>query len=367
MALQVTFKGRKHTLPWTQDLHTLQDVAILLANELSLEPDRQKFLTGGRQIVPSADPGQSVHDAGLRAGSKILLIPKASPEEVAQIQAVPDQRIRGFDDEILNAMRRRQTQPGSTKVPSGPYTFQLYEAWNRSDLQPEPSKALKLLHRLAADRGIVGIMAQHRWTVGALTEMPPEGKVGVSPVCILGVNINKGQEISLRLRTDDLKGFRRYDRIRETLVHELAHMVWGEHDANFKELNSQLLREARAHDVPGAARSLAGGTIAASFSSDSTFVDPSDVMAVTFQQSGKRLGGHSMDASMDARTAAALSALRRTGQAGGPSGTQSTALANAEGIDGLGHHDDRTEKLEQEMRALGSPRGPADSNKSNHS
>ena len=31
-----------------------------------------------------------------------------------------------------------------------------------------------------------------RWSVGALTEMPPEGKVGVSAVCILGVNINRG-------------------------------------------------------------------------------------------------------------------------------------------------------------------------------
>lgn len=30
--------------------------------------------------------------------------------------------------------------------------------------------------------------------------------MGISPVCILGVNINRGQEISLRLRTDDLKG-----------------------------------------------------------------------------------------------------------------------------------------------------------------
>lgn len=38
------------------------------------------------------------------------------------------------------------------------------------------------------------------------SEMPPEGKVGISPVCILGVNINRGQEISLRLRTDDLRG-----------------------------------------------------------------------------------------------------------------------------------------------------------------
>ncbi len=32
------------------------------------------------------------------------------------------------------------------------------------------------------------------------------GKVGISPVCILGLNVNKGQEILLRLRTDDLKG-----------------------------------------------------------------------------------------------------------------------------------------------------------------
>ena len=40
----------------------------------------------------------------------------------------------------------------------------------------------------------------------------------------------------------------RYDRIRETLVHELAHMVFGEHDNSFKELNSQLLRECGALD-----------------------------------------------------------------------------------------------------------------------
>jgi hypothetical protein len=68
-------------------------------------------------------------------------------------------------------------------------------------------------------------MEAHGWRVGRLTEMPPEGKVGVSAVCILGYNANQGQEISLRLRTDDLRGFRKYLRIRETLVHELAHMV----------------------------------------------------------------------------------------------------------------------------------------------
>jgi hypothetical protein len=52
-----------------------------------------------------------------------------------------------------------------------------------------------------------------------------EGRVGVSEVCILGYNVNKGQEISLRLRTDDYAGFRKYLAIRKTLVHELTHNV----------------------------------------------------------------------------------------------------------------------------------------------
>ena len=35
-------------------------------------------------------------------------------------------------------------------------------------------------------------------------------------------------------------GFRRYDRICETLLHELAHMRHSEHDNAFKKLNSQV-------------------------------------------------------------------------------------------------------------------------------
>lgn len=52
--------------------------------------------------------------------------------------------------------------------------------------------------------------------------------------CLLGLNINGGQEIKLRLRTADLQGFRKFETIRETLVHELTHNVWAEHDNRFK-------------------------------------------------------------------------------------------------------------------------------------
>jgi hypothetical protein len=73
-------------------------------------------------------------------------------------------------------------------------------------MQQSHAPSLALCCRLASDPGVAGVMSKHRWRVGLLSEMPPEGLVGVDPVCILGFNKNRGQEISLRLRTDDLRG-----------------------------------------------------------------------------------------------------------------------------------------------------------------
>lgn len=86
------------------------------------------------------------------------------------------------------------TNPRSARLGvAGPYTFQSFKAWQPPEgVQPEAAHALALLHRLAADPGIAAIMRGHRWAVGLLAEMPPEGFVGVSPVCILGYNTHKG-------------------------------------------------------------------------------------------------------------------------------------------------------------------------------
>jgi hypothetical protein len=182
---------------------------------------------------------------GLVAGMRVMMVAsrQGAVEEVRAQRELP--RMRGFEEEAaLAASRRRSSRTSVSGPPVGEqYTFGAYEAWEYPGLHPPKQAALQLLHRLASDRGIMGIMRKHRWSVGLLKEMPPEGKVGVSPVCILGLNVNRGQEIHLRLRTDDLRGFRRYRSIRDTLCHELAHMVWGEHDNNFKMLNSQLQRE----------------------------------------------------------------------------------------------------------------------------
>jgi hypothetical protein len=72
--------------------------------------------------------------------------------------------------------------------------------------------------------------------------------VGVSQVCILGYNLNNGQEISLRLRTDDYAGFRKYLAIRKTLVHELTHNVsrLGAQGAGMLQLDRQTACPPRA-------------------------------------------------------------------------------------------------------------------------
>jgi len=81
-------------------------------------------------------------------------------------------------------------------------------------------------------------MLTHQLSVGLLTELAPHEHPE-----LLGLNVNAGQSIKLRLRTNQYDGFRSYSEIRRVLCHELAHNVWGDHDNNFKELNSKLNRE----------------------------------------------------------------------------------------------------------------------------
>mmetsp|Transcript_27360 Transcript_27360/g.65760 ORF Transcript_27360/g.65760 Transcript_27360/m.65760 type:complete len:383 (-) Transcript_27360:111-1259(-) len=113
---------------------------------------------------------------------------------------------------------------------------------------PEKRKAEDILQSLANDPGILACMEKHRWNVGCLAELYPEGKVGESSVCVMGLNQNKGQKILLRLRTDDLAGFRKMASIRKVLFHELAHNVHSDHDGEFFRLMRQIEEECNELD-----------------------------------------------------------------------------------------------------------------------
>ena len=209
-------------------------------------PENQRILHRGQRIDVDGNTiwcKQRVYEKALKTGKSIkLLLVGSKSDDIKTVSRGTDVRMRndlpGVDQPLVTAasssrLLRRNLRPrkfGFQRITSIPHF-------------PEPEKAVDFLERLANDNGVVKIMEKHRWNVGHLTELPPDGQVGVSEVCLMGLNKNHGQEILLRLRTDDLKGFRKYEYVRKVLLHELAHNEWGDHDNNFKILNSQLNRE----------------------------------------------------------------------------------------------------------------------------
>lgn len=98
-------------------------------------------------------------------------------------------------------------------------------------------------------------MRKHKFRVGVLTEMnPAEHTTHESRT--LGLNRNRGEAIELRLRTDAYDGYRDYKIIRDTLCHELAHNVFGDHDRDFWELCKAIEKEVREADWKSGGRAV---------------------------------------------------------------------------------------------------------------
>ncbi|XP_025014855.2 uncharacterized protein LOC8265583 isoform X2 [Ricinus communis] len=255
LKITVIWRGNKYIVEMNPDA-SVKNLGDELQKLTNVKPDTMRLIVpkisykGSQLLSPFSNEHSqlSLQKASIIEGKSIRMM-GVSEDEVDKVlqNAKVDLRIAGFDEEEKR-MRQRTTYrfQASPKLPQGPYIFCDFRTLQipGMELKPPASEALKRMHMLAADPGIVAIMNKHRWRVGIMTEMAPVGYVGVSPKCILGLNKNHGEEISLRLRTDDLKGFRKYESIKKTLLHELAHMVYSEHDANFYALDKQLNQEA---------------------------------------------------------------------------------------------------------------------------
>lgn len=92
--------------------------------------------------------------------------------------------------------------------------------------QDASDKALELLHEVATL--VSPIIELYNFKVGLLCEMYPKQSG------LLGLNVNRGQKICLRLRSPtDPKWFLDRDAIVGTMLHELTHNLYGRHDAKF--------------------------------------------------------------------------------------------------------------------------------------
>ncbi|KAL2821726.1 WLM domain-containing protein [Aspergillus cavernicola] len=102
--------------------------------------------------------------------------------------------------------------------------------------RPRESEALLVLQKIASL--VKPIMRRRSWKVGTLCEFYPQQRN------LLGLNVNAGQKICLRLRyPSDQNQFLPLEQVVDTMLHELCHIVHGPHNQQFHALWNQLRDE----------------------------------------------------------------------------------------------------------------------------
>ena len=141
---------------------------------------------------------------------------------------VSGRNLSGARRETHRALNRKT--PNVTIPKSTNQKISNIAALKRRPLQQE---ALNILYEVA---NTVGPLMEHfRLSVGFLCEMFPTNPN------LLGLNVNYGYKISLRLRPAyDERSFLPTEEIVETMIHELAHNSHGAHDVKFYERMDQL-------------------------------------------------------------------------------------------------------------------------------
>eukprot|EP00850_Spirogloea_muscicola_P023673 SM000376S13705 [mRNA] locus=s376:65225:69644:- [translate_table: standard] len=336
LCFTVAFRGKRFELARQED-ETLADLAEELERLTGADKATQRILlprraraasTAAAGLQPAAEAWRTLtlSQSGIEQNDTLRLMGATKEEFALLSKPVEDaaDRTLGFAQEARRE-RARQVHSSVTlkQLPPGPYTFAEFRVLHLPgvELTPPRSKALQLMHKLASDPGIVALLHKYKWRIGIMTELAPVGYVGVSPKCLLGFNKNRGEEISLRLRTDNLAGFRKYISIKKTLLHELAHMVHDEHDVHFKAFDSQLNKEVETLDWTRQSSHYLGGlqcrgasSTNESSSEEEDFVE-GDVMAATRHSSGSRISGSFLPSLWNPQAAAGAAALRRLGHA----------------------------------------------------
>ncbi|RAW29846.1 hypothetical protein PC110_g13788 [Phytophthora cactorum] len=282
--LSVNYKGQSHALSFPdRSSPTIAELQAQIERVVGVQPDAQRLFQKRRR-VDCSDVSRLILDVCDESTPLLLMAGGASTAQIEDMKATQsavqqEMKIRE-SRRVVDISKRNQGIQARDAV-STSYRFHAIEPLKNF---ADKDKAQEILEKLANDRGILAVMAKHKWSVGGLAEMPPDGKVGVDPVCVLGLNQNKGQKILLRLRTDDLLGFRKFLSIKKVLFHELSHNVHSEHDNKFYQLMRQVEKECNELDWTNSGGAAVGGSPAILHEDDSTNTSAS---------SGHRLGGGS--------------------------------------------------------------------------
>jgi hypothetical protein len=259
----LSFQGKTVTLPNVTTLTTAQELYHQALEALQLSDDKTEvklLLKGKRILKDSRDPVfSSVPSNNSNKPPKLMVL--ATSAVVAQEIACKksDPTIRGFDQESQTKLKSQQ-QPqhwGDGMQQDKNFKFCRFQActWQSfghrpSESTPHDFAARELLDRMATDPGVVTVMKERELVVGTLGEMDPiddrimqKKQQQAQGACLLGYNTNGGTRIDIKLRTDDLQGFRPYTELVATLLHELSHNWVGEHNLLFWTNYAQMRAE----------------------------------------------------------------------------------------------------------------------------
>lgn len=336
MNLLISFRGIKTSIPLLPGT-TVGHVKSTLANSINendisiqMAPQDIKLLHKGK-VFTDPDMDLSLHiilskSKKSRKDVKLIAMGVSKIEMQRNNQSFEEGLLKAprIRDDLsskgkLELARRRQLgrqmlhNANQNKVSSSFTTNSKY-GFHRIEtlpMLPNKEKAKEILNTLANDPGILACMAKHQWHVGCLMEMFPEGKVGESPVCVMGENQNKGQKILLRLRTDDLKGFRKILSIRKVLFHELSHNIHSEHNEQFFQLMRQVERECNEMNwTKGNGQALGGTMTNINYDGEKEMEDIDIHLNQAYIGGSGKLGGGNQSP-LNQRELAARAAMRR--------------------------------------------------------
>ncbi|KAL0898739.1 hypothetical protein Bca101_082700 [Brassica carinata] len=164
MKVSVMWRGNKYTIEIDSKAN-LKDFCYELRNLTGITAETLRLIAprlnekGSNLILPFSDDHSclTLHESSIVEGKTIIMM-GVTEEEVNGVQkdAIPDMRILGFEDEERR-LRQKKFSITSIKLPQGPYIFCAFRTL-QLPLSPPPADALKRMHMLASDPGIIAIM-----------------------------------------------------------------------------------------------------------------------------------------------------------------------------------------------------------------
>eukprot|EP00941_MAST-03F_sp_MAST-3F-sp1_P004471 g4471.t1 len=252
MKIVIVYRGTKTELDGDDISRTdpISKLVDAIRSTIPVDINSPKIILKGKRL-DTLDQTLCLQQVGFKENKKHLIFISGSSsaetkrinEKVSEEERMAAARVEAHSR--FGVTLRKIDKDGTAKSHNSKYGFVQIKALPNL---PAAEKAQSILKRLGNEVGIHAVMQARKWRVGLLTELLPKGLVGVSETCLMGLNVNKGQEIKLRLRTDDMKGFRKYESIKAVLFHELCHNEIGPHNDAFHRLNREIIKQARQLD-----------------------------------------------------------------------------------------------------------------------